>query len=60
MAISNIVGQSGDLQDFIVEIPTGNISYVPSDTLIDSDESLLCSEIPAATGGGNNVFIMSE
>lgn len=59
MAITDIVAQSGDLQDFVVEIPTGNASYVPSDSLIGTNEALLCSEIPAVTGGGN-IFIMSE
>jgi hypothetical protein len=59
MAITDIVGQTGDLQDFLIEIPTGNISYVPNDCLIDSGEAILCSEIPQVTGGGN-IFIMSE
>lgn len=59
MAITDIVAQSGDLQDFVVEIPTGNASYLPNDVLIGTDESILCSEIPAVTGGGN-IFIMSE
>lgn len=57
MAIIDIVGQSGDAQDFILEIPTGNSSYTPTDILIEDDGSLLCIEIPE-TGG--NIFIMSE
>ncbi|MCE9628796.1 MAG: hypothetical protein K8Q91_02250 [Candidatus Vogelbacteria bacterium] len=60
MAIIDIVGQSGDAQDFILEIPTGNASYVPADTLVEDDGSLLCVEIPEVTGGGGNIFIMSE
>lgn len=60
MAITDIVGQSGDTQDFIVEIPAGNGAYVPADIVIESDEALLCTEIPLVTGGGGNVFIMSE
>lgn len=60
MAITDIVAQSGDAQDFVVEIPAGNSSYTPSDVLIENDGSLLCVEIPAATNAGGNIFIMSE
>lgn len=62
MAIIDIVGQSGDSQDFILEIPAGNASYTPSDILIEKDGALLCIEIPeiVAGGGGSNIFIMSE
>jgi len=60
MAITDIVGQSGDAQDFILEIPAGNASYTPDDILIEDDGSLLCVEIPEVTGGGGNIFIMSE
>jgi hypothetical protein len=61
MAINDIVGQSGDAQDFIVEIPTGNASYLPADILFETDGAMLCSEIPLVTGGGGgNIFIMSE
>jgi hypothetical protein len=63
MAITDIVAQSGDGQDFVVEIPVGNAGFVPDDILVESDESLLCSEIPVIVdqgGGGGNIFIMSE
>lgn len=60
MAINDIVGQSGDTQDFIVEIPAGDASYLPNDILLKTDEAILTSEIPEATGGGGNIFIMSE
>jgi hypothetical protein len=60
MAIIDILAQSGDEQDFIVEIPAGNGAYVPSDVLLGSNGAFLCSEIPAVTGGGSNIFIMSE
>ncbi len=60
MAITDILAQSGDAQDFIVEIPAGNAGYVPSDILVEDDGALLCVEIPAVTGGGGNIFIMSE
>ncbi len=59
MAINDIVAQIGDAQDFIVEIPTGNGSYVPLDSLVETDGALSCSEIPEQQGGGN-IFIMSE
>lgn len=60
MAINDILAQSGDGQDFIVEIPAGNGAFVPSDVLLGSNGAFLCSEIPAVTGGGGNIFIMSE
>ncbi len=61
MAINDIVGQSGDGQDFIVEIPAGNAGYVPADILTETDGALLCVETPLVTGGGGgNIFIMSE
>ncbi|MCX6703565.1 MAG: hypothetical protein NTV02_02675 [Candidatus Zambryskibacteria bacterium] len=61
MAITDIVAQSGDAQDFIVEIPAGNAAFVPADALVETDGSILCVEIPLVTGGGGgNIFIMSE
>ncbi len=61
MAITDIVAQSGDAQDFVVEIPTGNAAYIPADILIEDDGAILCTEIPEVTGGGGgNIFIMSE
>lgn len=60
MAIIDIVGQSGDAQDFILEIPAGNAGYVPDDALIEDDGSLLCVEIPEVTGGGGNIFVISD
>lgn len=63
MAILDILAQSGDAQDFIVEIPAGNGAYIPNDILIESDGSLLCVETPLIVdqgGGGGNIFIMSE
>lgn len=58
MAITDILGQSGDSQDFILEIPSGNASYTPSDILFEDDGTLMCTETPVVTGG--NIFIMSE
>ena len=63
MAILDILAQSGDAQDFILEIPAGNGAYIPNDILIESDGSLLCTETPLIVdqgGGGGNIFIMSE
>ncbi len=62
MAITDILAPSGDSEDFIVEIPAGNGSYVPNDALIETDGSFLCVEIPEVVdgGGGGNIFIMSE
>lgn len=60
MAINDIVAQTGDAQDFIVEIPAGNGSYVPSDSLVETDGALSCSEIPLIENLGSNIFIMSE
>ncbi len=61
MAITDIVGQSGDVQDFVLEIPAGNAAYTPADILIETAGEFLCVEIPLVTGGGGgNIFIMSE
>ncbi len=60
MAINDIVGQTGDGQDFILEIPAGNALYVPEDILIEEEGAILCVEVPEVTGGGGNIFIMSE
>ena len=61
MAITDILAQSGDAQDFILEIPNGNSGYVPNDILIGDTDPITCSEIPLVTGGGgSNIFIMSE
>lgn len=60
MAINDILGQEGDGQDYLIEIPAGNASYFPNDIVIGEDEALLCSEVPEVTGGGGNIFIMSE
>ncbi len=59
MATNDILAQSGDGQDFIIEIPAGNSGYTPNDSLIGDNETVLLSEIPEVTGGGN-IFIMSE
>lgn len=62
MATLDILAQSGDGQDFIMEIPAGNTGYAPSDILLGEGGVPLCVEIPVvvAGGGGGNIFIMSE
>lgn len=62
MALSDIVANTGDGQDFVIEVPTGNPSYVPSDIVLGSGGVPLCVEVPVVTGGGGggNIFIMSE
>jgi hypothetical protein len=60
MALNDIVAGAGDGQEFVVEIPAGNASYTPQDVLLKTDGAILTSEIPEATSGGGNIFIMSE
>jgi hypothetical protein len=61
MAISDILAQSGDGQDFIVELPAGDAGNLPVDILSETDGTLLCAETPEIVdGGGGNIFIMSE
>jgi hypothetical protein len=61
MAITDILAQVGDSQDFILEAPTGNVSYTPDDVLIGAGGVPLCVEIPVVEGGGgSDIFIMSE
>lgn len=62
MAINDILAQTGDGQDFVIEIPAGNSSYIPNDILLGSNGAFLCSEIPVVepSVGGGNIFIMSE
>jgi hypothetical protein len=61
MASTDILAQAGDGQDFILEIPVGNGSYVPNDALIETGGEILCAEVPVVVGGGGgNIFIMSE
>lgn len=61
MALTDINFQEREGQDFLVEIP--NNLYVGSlnDVLIESNStSYLVNEVPEQTGGGGNIFIMSE
>ncbi len=59
MALTDINFQTGEGQDFIVEIPTGTL-FSPVDILFEpSSEQYLVMEL-VLTGGGGNIFIMSE
>lgn len=61
MAIEDINFQEGEGQDFIVEIPTVVYSGSLSDMSVEeSGSQFLLSEIPAVTGGGSNIFVMSD
>lgn len=63
MAVLDILAQTGDGQDFILELPIGNSSYIPNDSLLGSGKAFYCVEIPQVVntgGGGGNIFIMSE
>jgi hypothetical protein len=60
MALNDILAQAGDGQDFVLERPAGNGSYVPTDILLESGGTTLIVEVPLVTGGGGNIFIMSE
>lgn len=61
MALADIVAQSGDGQDFVLELPAGNANYVPSDVLLGAGGAFLCAEIPVVTsGGGGNIFVICD
>jgi len=62
MAVNDILAQGGDAQDFIVELPAGNVAYYPADILTEDEDPFLCTEIPIVEvgEGGGNIFIMSE
>lgn len=62
MALTDILAQVGDGQDFILEIPAGNAGYTPSDVLLGAGGAFLCAEIPIVTPGtsGGNIFVISD
>jgi hypothetical protein len=60
MALTDINFQEGDRQDFVLEIPTFSHPGQLGDILIEPSSVILLAEIPGATGGGGNIFIMSE
>lgn len=61
MALTDVHFSEGEGQDFLVEVPTGSYSGSFSDIVTEGDDrEQFISEIPAAEGGGGNIFIMSE
>lgn len=61
MALTDVNFQEGEGQDFIVEIPSAVYVGVLNDIVVETNGSqFLVSELPQATGGGGNIFIMSE
>lgn len=59
MALTDIVADSGDGQDFIMDIPAGDSGDVPSDVLAGVGGIPMCTEIPAASSGGG-VFVFVD
>jgi len=61
MALSDIVAQAGDGQDFILEMPAGNSSYVASDILSEPGATAMCVEVPAIVAGtGGGIFVIVD
>lgn len=61
MALTDINFQEGEPMDFVAEIPPLGVLNAPDDIIIESEgPQYLLAEIPAAEGGGGNIFIMSE
>lgn len=59
MALTDIQFQSGEGQDFLVEIGAGDLNP-PADMLTEpSSTAYPVMEVPTPSGGGN-IFIMSE
>ena len=61
MALTDVHFSEGEGQDFLVEVPVGSYSGSFSDIGTEGEDSeQFIVEIPAAEGGGGNIFIMSE
>ncbi len=59
MSLTDINFSEGEIQDFLLELPSEVNSDPLEDIVVESGGSqLLLLEIPEATGG--NIFIMSE
>ncbi len=60
MALTDITAQTGEVQDFVVEVPSAVYAGTLTDTVVEAGGSQYAiTEVPAASGGGN-IFIMSE
>ncbi len=61
MALNDVNFQEGEGQDFILELPGVIYSGSVNDILVESGSTqYVLLEIPEITGGGGNIFIMSE
>jgi hypothetical protein len=60
MALTDIDFSEGEGQDFLLEIPLGTLAAA-SDILSESNGAQFpVEEIPTASGGGNNIFIIPD
>lgn len=59
MALTDIHFQEADVQDFIVEIPVGTLES-PVDIIFEPSSSQYLVMELVLSGGGGNIFIMSE
>ncbi len=58
MAITDVIFQSGDKQDFVVELPSATYSGTLKDVAVESGSTqYLLLEVPLAS---SSIFIMSE
>lgn len=61
MALTDINFQEGEIQDYLVELPSVVYAASLTDINIEADSAqYLVSEVPAVVGGGDSIFIMSE
>ncbi|MBP6884022.1 MAG: hypothetical protein KBC06_02215 [Candidatus Pacebacteria bacterium] len=61
MALEDVNFQEGEGQDFILEIPSAIYAGSVTDILTESGGiQFPVLEVPEVTGGGSNIFIMSE
>ncbi|HRH23936.1 MAG TPA: hypothetical protein PK295_04910 [Candidatus Magasanikbacteria bacterium] len=61
MALTDVNFQEGEGQDFILELPSVAYGGTANDILVETNGSqFLLLEAPEITGGGGNIFIMSE
>lgn len=61
MALTDINFQEGEGQDFIVEVPAASYSGVLTDITVEpSGSQYLLVETPQVSGGGDNIFVISD
>jgi hypothetical protein len=61
MALTDINFQKGEIQDYVLELPTASYVGSVNDILTEhSSTQFPVLEAPLVTGGGSNIFIMSE